>query len=94
MSDENNNYMGQDSRPNLPPAAAECTCVDWFLADLGGIQVPLTEELRAAMLAHAREFLAAGGRVEWARWALLGPASRAAFREAVEEMKIRAVLSE
>lgn len=67
--------------------------IDWFTADIGGLEVPLTEALQGAMLAHAKEFLAAGGRVEWERWALLGPASRAAFREAAEELKIRNVLA-
>lgn len=67
---------------------------DWFISDLGILAVPLTPELKETMLNHAKEFLTAGGRVEWERWALLGPASRAAFREASEELKIRQVLAE
>lgn len=78
----------------IPAPSTNCIGIDWFIADVGALSVELTPALSEAMMAHAKEFIAAGGQIGWERWALLGTASRAAFREAAEALKIRAVLGD
>lgn len=68
--------------------------VDWFMADVLAIEITLIPSQKEGMLVHAKEFLASGGRISWERWAMLGAASRAAIREAADELKIRAVLEQ
>lgn len=68
------------------------TRLDWLIADISEVEIDVTPELWESMLTHAAEFLSAGGRIEWSRWAMLGPASRAAFAEAAAALKIRSAL--
>lgn len=67
---------------------------DWLMVDVLGIEITLTREMEDGLVMHAKEFLASGGRISWERWAMLGPASRAAIREAADELKIRTVLEQ
>lgn len=63
--------------------------IDWFLADVANVEVELTEELMAAMVGMAIQYLKVTGHMPWERWSLLSEASRAAFESAAEQLKVR-----
>ena len=86
--------METEEEVKAEPEAQEIrkTRIDWLIADISETEVEVTEELWRSMLNHCAEFLSAGGRISWERWAMLSPASRAAFSEAAAALKIRSAL--
>lgn len=70
------------------------TVIDWYLADMIQTEIEVSEELYGAMVLNAVEFLKANGSVDWKAWSMLGEASRKAFAEAGERIRVRAVLQD
>jgi hypothetical protein len=65
--------------------------VDWFLADVANVEIDLTSDLMAAMIANALQYLKTG-TLTWEKWSLLSEASRYAFAEASSQLKTRDTL--
>lgn len=69
--------------------------VDWFIADVISISVELDGKLMEEMVGQATQYLKANpGGVPWEKWSLLSEASRMAFAEAAERIRVREVLSQ
>lgn len=68
------------------------TVIDWFIADLAQIPIEVPEEMYETMVAQAIAYLKVGSPITWERWSQLGEASRLAFVDAAERLKIRSVL--
>lgn len=66
--------------------------LDWFLADIVNTELEVSDELFEALVQHATNFLMAGGVMTWERYAMLGEASREAFKQAASNLKIRSAL--
>lgn len=67
--------------------------IDWFMADVLNVEVEINEDVLKGLIVSAMEFLKANpGGMPWEKWSLLSQASRVAFSEAAEQLKVRNTL--
>ena len=69
------------------------TVIDWLIADLIQTELDVSDEMYEALVKHAMDYLRVG-RLSWQQWSLLGAASRKAFVEAADSLRIQSVLKE
>ena len=78
---------------NHAPPIQRTTLLDWAIAAVAPVEVPVTPQLMEALTEHFRVALMGGWRIgSFSEYAMLGAASREALEEAASQLRIRSVL--
>lgn len=63
------------------------TTADWFIGELSGSELELTDDQKTVLAGQAEMFLRANGTLPWEKWVTLSVGSQTAFIEAGNRLR-------